>query len=308
MHSVISLENSNLKANILPMGATLTGLWNVNDPRSLVLGFDDTDTYSRTDFYAGAIVGPVANRLSNGRVVIEGNEYQLPQNEGVNTLHSGPDGLHRRIWNVETVTQTSVTLSCTLADGECGLPGERVITARYSLTGRVLQLHMTATSDRTTLMNPVHHPYWAMDDKARLQVTSSQVLEVESSNLPTGKLDGVDGTLFDLRSPSPVPKSLDHCFVLSAHKRDTLEIAAELTMPHYKLQIKTDAPGIQVYAGAWLPKIAGEQTQGWPIAPYSGVALEPQFWPDAPAHAHFPTILLPNQHQWEQMTQYVLEF
>ena len=246
MQTIISLENSELKAQILPLGATLSGLWAANDPRSLVLGFEDPENYARTDFYAGAIVGPVANRLSDGRVKIEGQEYQLPQNEGQNTLHSGPNGLHRQIWNVEAVTQTSVTLNCTLADGECGLPGVRVITAQYSLTGRVLQLHMTATSDRTTLMNPVHHPYWAMDDKARLQVASSHVLEVDSSNLPTGTLNDVDGTLFDLRSPSPVPKSLDHCFVLSEQKRDAVEIAAELTMPNYQIQIKTDAPGLQL--------------------------------------------------------------
>ncbi|MEO9819530.1 MAG: galactose mutarotase, partial [Paracoccaceae bacterium] len=92
MHTVISLENSDLKARILPLGATLTGLWNINDPRSLVLGFENAEIYSRTDFYAGAIVGPVANRLSKGCVTIDGQKYQLPQNEGQNTLHSGPDG------------------------------------------------------------------------------------------------------------------------------------------------------------------------------------------------------------------------
>ncbi|MEP6065901.1 MAG: aldose epimerase family protein [Paracoccaceae bacterium] len=308
MHTVISLENSDLKARILPLGATLTGLWNINDPRSLVLGFENAETYSRTDFYAGAIVGPVANRLSNGCVTIDGQKYQLPQNEGQNTLHSGPDGLHHRIWNVEAVTQSSVTLRCTLADGDCGLPGMRVITAHYSLSGRVLQLNMTATSDRTTLMNLVHHPYWAMNNDARLSVASSQVLEVDSTNLPTGRVNDVDGTQFDLRTPSPVPKTLDHCFALNQHRRDRPEYVADLTMPHYALRIETDAPGLQVYAGAGLPNIFAERTQGWPIAPYSGIALEPQFWPDAPKYTHFPSILLPAGQQWVQTTRYVLEF
>lgn len=308
MHNIISLENSDLKAHILPYGATLAGLWNVNDPRSLVLGFKETEDYRQSNFYCGAIVGPIANRIANGRVVIDGQSHLLPQNEGRNTLHSGAEGLHQRVWDVSDVTPSSVALTCALGDGACGLPGARVITAEYSLDGPMLQLRMTATSDRMTLMNPAHHPYWAVNGHARLRINSSQVLDVDASKLPTGKADDVDGTDFDLNAFSPVPKTLDHCFVLNPHKRDAPEPVAELKMPHYTLRIETDAPGLQVYAGAALPKLADEKTQGWPIAPYSGLALEPQFWPDAPNHDHFPSILLPPQHQWTQITRYVLEF
>ncbi len=308
MTNFLSLENDTLKATILPFGATLTGLWHISDPRSLVLGFDDVRQYERTNFYSGAIVGPVANRIANGRVSIDGHTYDLPKNEGNNTLHSGPDGLHRQHWDVLECEAHTVTLECILPDGACGLPGQRTLLARYALVGNALHLHMSATSDRATLINMVHHPYWAMDQSARLRIDSDRVLDVNDAKIPIGTAQDVAGTHFDVRTPSPVPRELDHCYVLSDAKRNAPARVAELSMPHYTLGIETDAPGLQVYAGAALPDLTDQSTHGWPIAPYSGIALEPQLFPDAPNHPHFPSILVNAGQQWQQNTRYLFSF
>ncbi|MEO0389716.1 MAG: galactose mutarotase, partial [Pseudomonadota bacterium] len=71
------------------------------------------------------------------------------------------------------------------------------------------------------------------------------------------------------------------------------------------LTIGTDAPGLQVYGGAGLPTVAG--SLGAPIGPGAGLALEPQMWPDAPRHAAFPSILLPANQPWRQITTYHLD-
>ncbi len=45
--------------------------------------------------YLGPIVGRVANRISNGKFTLNGQEYVLEKNNGENNLHSGSTGLHR---------------------------------------------------------------------------------------------------------------------------------------------------------------------------------------------------------------------
>jgi aldose 1-epimerase len=79
-------------------------------------------------------------------------------------------------------------------------------------------------------------------------------------------------------------------------------------MPHYNLHLATDAVGLQVYAGAGLPDVTAQDTNGWPVRACSGLALEPQFWPDAPNQTGFPPIQLEQDTLWSQSIDYVFEF
>jgi aldose 1-epimerase len=59
------------------------------------------------------------------------------------------------------------------------------------------------------------------------------------------------------------------------------------------MELWTTEPGLQVYDGH-LIDIPVPGTGGRELRPYAGIALEPQRFPDAPNHPHFPnTILLP---------------
>lgn len=308
MSQAIPLDNGTLRAVVLPFGATLARLCFAGTTRSLILGFDDLTDFQRSPFYSGAIVGPLANRLTDGKARIDGRVIQMPRNEnGRTSLHSGPEGLHRRHWQTITQSETTVTLRCTLHDGECGLPGHRDIEATYSLDGNSLLLQLTATSDRTTLMNLAHHPYWAVDKSARLRVSADSYLPVNEDKLPTGSVQSVEGTAFDLRKSCPIPQAVDHNFILSKVTSTQPYRVAWLQMPHYKLRVDTTAPGLQVYAGSSLPRLPIERTTGWPIEPYSGLALEPQIWPDAPNNPSFPSAHLEAHTQWSQNTLYTIE-
>lgn len=293
---------------MLPYGATLAALYTNQDRRSLTLGFSEMADFQRIPLIGGSIVGPLANRLTGGRARIDGRVYQMPRNEnGRTSLHSGPEGLHRREWHIVETSETHVTLRCALGHGECGLPGNRKIEATYALDGNTLSLVLRACSDRTTLMNLAHHPYWAVDQQARLKVSASHYLPVNADKLPTGQRAPVDNTPFDLRTPRPIPSMLDHNFILADAIRAKMQPSAQLEMPHYRMKLQTDAPGLQVYAGANLPQLGLDRSLGWPIAPFSGLALEPQLWPDAPSHSRFPSAILPAHTQWSQNSTYTIE-
>ena len=64
--------------------------------QDVVLGFDSLKGYidfeQRHSNSHGAVVGRFANRISNGKFVIDGTIYTLPQNNGTNCLHGGPYG------------------------------------------------------------------------------------------------------------------------------------------------------------------------------------------------------------------------
>ena len=64
------------------------------DFKDVVLGFDSVQAYfpenNLSDF--GASIGRYANRINQGRIVIDGDTIQLPQNNFGHCLHGGPAG------------------------------------------------------------------------------------------------------------------------------------------------------------------------------------------------------------------------
>jgi len=62
--------------------------------RDVVLGFDSIQAYfpenNQTDF--SAAIGRYANRIAQGRLVIDGDTVQLPRNNFGHCLHGGPTG------------------------------------------------------------------------------------------------------------------------------------------------------------------------------------------------------------------------
>ena len=209
---LIHLRNADLHASLRLRGAALVGLRFAPDDLNLVLGFADPEAHDHVPIYAGALVGPIANRLQGGRLQIDGQTYQMDLNEGgITTLHSGPDGLHARNWDVLQQSKAAVTLGCTLPDGACGLPGTREITARYSLDGSTLILKITATTDAATPINIAAHPYWNLDGQGdlrshRLHLNTNQYLPTDADNLPLNAPEDTTGSLFDFSTPRAIPR------------------------------------------------------------------------------------------------------
>src|SRR3954468_8665431 len=66
--------------------------------KDVVLGFDTLDGYLAKNPFLGALVGRYANRIANGRFSLNGNTYQLAQNNGQNALHGGLKGFDKVVW------------------------------------------------------------------------------------------------------------------------------------------------------------------------------------------------------------------
>ena len=241
--------------------------------------------------YCGAICGRVANRIAGGSFELDGRTYTLAVNNGPNHLHGGLVGFSDRAWTVEEATDSRLVLSLVSPDGEEGYPGTVSVKAVYTLVGRTLTLEMTATTDAPTLLNLTNHAYWnlnaagTMDDHL-LQVNASAYTPMVA-NIPTGVIAPVAGTLYDLTSPAclgernapdAIAGGYDDNYVLPT--TPGMKVAAVLTNGQETLSMSTNAPGVQVYTGDYLPLKRG------------GVALEAQNFPDSPHQPHFPTIEL----------------
>ncbi|MEL6451412.1 MAG: aldose epimerase family protein [Pseudomonadota bacterium] len=298
----LTLSTAELTATIDPQGARLQTLSFRGGP-SLVLHADTTTHPAWAATYAGAVVGPVANRVRGGRVPIGGVVHQMPCNEnGQAALHSGPDGLDQQVWQGVAQARDHLHLRCQMADGAGGLPGNRVFDLRYGLESACLTLEINGTSDQVTPMALAHHPYWRLGRASDhlLQVAATRYLPVDAANIPTGEVAPVAGTWRDHRTAHAPDARLDHCFCTDdAPHAQPRQVASLRGSDGLVMQIETTEPGLQVYAGAFLPALP--QTD---IGPCAGLALEPQGWPDAVNQPAFPSVLYGPARPYRQVTRY----
>lgn len=294
-----------LTARVLTIGAILQEVRLEGMGHSLTLGSARLADYEGPMGYFGAIVGPVANRIGGARAVIAGREYRFAENEPGRTLHSGPEGTHAQVWQVDAATDAAVTLSLALPDGQGGFPGNRRIVARYEvLPPATLRLTITARTDADTLMNPAQHSYWNLDGSPhwrghRLRIAADHVLPVDAGLLPRGSVVPAGGTPMDFRRERALREGappLDTNFCLSEGSVGLREVAWLTGATGVGMVLATTAPGLQVYDGRAAIRPGHE--------PHEGIALEPQHWPDAPNHPRFPSIALAGGEVFSQITEW----
>lgn len=301
----IRLRAGALSVRILTLGAILQEVRLEGVAHSLTLGSDRLEDYEGVMGYFGAIVGPVANRIGGARAVIAGREFRFAENEPMRTLHSGPEGTHAQVWQVEETKDAAVTLALAMPDGQGGFPGNRRVVARYEvMPPSTLRLTITARTDAETLMNPAQHSYWNLDGSAhwrghRLRIAAGHVLPVDAGLLPRGSVVPVGGSPMDFRREKTLREgapALDTNFCLSDGPVALREVAWLTGASGVSMALATTAPGLQVYDG----RAAIRPGHG----PYEGIAMEPQHWPDAPNHPRFPSIALTAGETFSQTTEW----
>lgn len=314
----ITLSNERgVSARILTYGATLQSLLapacggRVAD---VVLGSDDLASYVSRPSYFGVTVGRYANRIAGGRFSLDGATFQLPANDGRNSLHGGGRGFDKVVWRVvslDTAPQPRVVLAHTSPDGDSGYPGRLDVTVTYALDAQgALAITFDATTDRPTIVNLTNHaifnlagegaPGGALDQL--LTIPARAFTPVGADLIPTGELRPVAGTPFDFRAPRRLAQDIrdgrdeqlrfgrgyDHNFALDKGVTAAPELAARLEDPASGrvLELLTTEPGVQVYTGNFLDgTYAGKSGHIYRMG--DGIALEPQKFPDAPNHPTF---------------------
>jgi aldose 1-epimerase len=325
------LTNGNgVEVRILSYGGIITSL-RVPDKRgalaSVVLGFDTLADYETRSPYFGGIIGRYGNRIGAGKFTLDGKVYQVPLNDGSNSLHGGAKGFDKRVWGVEVnEADLSVRLSYLSPDGEEGYPGNLSVTVTYTLTeANELRIDYGATTDAPTIVNLTNHSYFNLAGNGAgsiydhlLTLNADHYTPVGEGLIPTGKIASVDGTPFDFRTTTPIGarirssheqmvlgRGYDHNFVLNRHDHKGLEFAARVVEPVSGgvLEVLTTEPGIQFYSGNFIDgtlvgSSGGTYRQG------DGLCLETQHFPDSPNHPDFPSTILRPGEQYQSTTIY----
>ncbi len=278
------MGSPDLQARVLTFGATLRDLRLDGVTHPLVLGFEDPADYLTQPGCLGAIVGPVANRISGAAFSLAERRYVLDDNNDGTTLHGGRQGTAWLNWTLDQVTPQLVVMSLTLPELHMGFPGPLQLQAEYRVEGAALTVTLRARSPVAAVCSLAPHPYFNLDGRATIEQHQLRILADHrlplNKGLPVGAPISVAGSAFDLRHPSPVPKGLDDHYCLSKARRD-LRPVAEVSAGGITMMLETSEPGLQVYDAGFLsaPGIGlGARDYG----PRAGLALEPHAWVDAP--------------------------
>ncbi|WP_146454257.1 aldose epimerase family protein [Rubripirellula tenax] len=298
--------------SLMNWGATLLEV-NVPDRdgnlANVNLCFDTLAPYLGSHPYFGSTVGRFCNRIDQGKFSIGDVDHQVTVNAGKHHLHGGKKNFTFQLWEAasyQTDDAVGVKFNLTSPDGQEGFPGEVNATVDYQWNDdNELTVDFTATTDAPTHINLTNHSYWnlggagsgsAMGHVATIE--ADEILDVDDDLIPTGKINTVDGTVFDFRSPRAFGKDVDslaatkgydHCFVVRG-KPGELRLAARVVDPGSGrvLEIETTQPGMQLYTANHLPGTEGSAG----AASHDAFCLETQHYPNTPNRPTFPTTLV----------------
>lgn len=317
-----TIENGKMQAQLTDFGATLVRLY-VPDANGhlddVVLGFHDCNEYRTSPTYFGAIVGRNANRVRDSRFFLNGKTVYLEANENSNCNHSGPDCYAFRLWQVERLTENSITFYLFSPDGDQGFPGNAEIRVTYTLTGDgTLTVHFDATADKDTVFNMTNHSFFNLAGHHRPELAAQQTLilpsriytAVDAQNIPTGQLLPVDGTPMDFRTEKTICQDIDepHEALQSGGYDLNFEVftdpAAILHDPvsGRTMTVSTDLPGLHFYSGNYLKGEIGKD--GVSYCRRGGMALETQYYPDSVNHPEWKQPFAKAGERWRSETRF----
>jgi aldose 1-epimerase len=311
-----TIRGGGLTASVITFGAALQDLRLEGHQPPLVLGFREFAHYRDHSPYFGATAGRCANRIAGARFALDGREYRTDANFlERHTLHGGSKGVGKRNWRIGALEPHRVVLTLTDPDKAMGFPGTCRFEVEYELKeGGVLEVAMKGETTKATPVSLAHHSYFNLDGGEdildhRLRIEAAAFLPVDAELIPTGEVRLVAGTPHDFRLSRPIRRSAgetvhDHNFCLAAARRPLSE-AAEVASDRsgITMTVATTEPGLQFYAGHKLDTPVAGLT-GRRYGAFAGLCLEPQMWPDAVHHPHFPSPILRPGEVYRQATQY----
>ena len=290
--------------------------------RDVVLGFDNIKDYQNVKSDFGASIGRYANRINQGRITIDGEIIQLPQNNYGHCLHGGPNGWQYKVYKPVEVTRNSISFSLFSPDGDENFPGNVNAKVSYTLTDdNAIRIEYSATTDAKTVINMTNHSYFNLSGNPSnpaidhiLYINASNFTPVDSTFMTTGEIASVEGTPMDFTTPKAIGqdienpyqqlrngKGYDHNWVLDT-KGNVNELAAKLSCPStgIAVEVYTNEPGIQIYTGNFLKgNVVGKNGVAYPCR--ASVCLETQHFPDSPNKPQWPSVLLePGQKYYSE--------
>lgn len=315
-----SIESEVLKMEAANIGCRIMSLYapdkngKMDDVVNGVKGIDDIKNDTA---FMGAVVGRVANRIKNGRFLLNGKEYTLFQNDNNNTLHGGKEGFDKKIFDTEIV-DNGVKFTYVSPDMEEGFPGTLTLNVTYTIVGDTFQIDYEYSSDKDTIANFTNHVYFNLSDNwetirdHNLKINASKIGKVDSQCMGIGEFMDVTGTPFDFRESKKVGQDIDKdCEQLkngSGYDHPYIfdgpgEMVLSCDETGRRLTITTDMPGAQFYSGNFLHKSTVAK-HGKVYNPNAGLALETQFLPNSINVEEKPDVILKAGEVKKSFTKY----
>ena len=312
-------SKNGLTAEILDYGATIRSIIvpdKDGNAVDVVKGYDTLQEYFDNDGYLGATIGRFGNRIRNSKFTLNGKEYVLASNDGVNHLHGGIIGFDKRVWDVEE-KEDSLVYTLVSPDGEEGYPGTLKTTVEFSWVDNGLQIDYNAVSDKDTIVNLTNHSYFNLNGKGDIH---SHLLTINDDGftlnddqcVPVGEIVSVKGTAMDFTTEKPIGKDVDSdepCvklsggydsnYVLNGKNPACIARSAENGIV---MTVLTTEPGVQLYTGNMTSDRNGKN--GEKFGKRCAFCLETQHYPDCINHPEWPSCILKAGEQFKSTTTY----
>lgn len=295
---------------------------------NVIQGHDNiNDIVNSPEPYLSTLIGRYGNRICKGRFQLHGKEYQLPINNGPNSLHGGLKGFNAKVWDALQMNDHTLVLKYVSPYGEEGFSGEMRTTVVYSFTDdNELVIEYMATTNKKTIINLTSHGFFSLAgianptptiENLECEINADFYIPIDNTSIPTGEILRVEGTPFDFRKPKTVGQDIDadneqikngagydHCFVLNKKEEGELSFAARIREPVSGriMEVYTTEPGVQVYTDNWADGYKGQNGATFPRR--SAICFEAQHFPDSPNRPYFPSVVLNPGEQYTQKTVY----
>jgi len=295
----------------LPLGAIIKE-FKVNGI-NIVQGFDNAEQYKKYNGpFFGETIGRIANRVAGAKINdLNGKSYQLPVNNGPNSLHGGEKGFGKHEFEgpvkVTRNGEDAELFKYTSKDGEEGYPGTLQVSVWYvqkkeeanGVQQEVLYIEYEAelVGDEVeeTGINMTNHSYFNLTGKPSIAGTEITLITnkyqvVDDGGIPTGPIENYpgisSGKSFTLGEKEP---DVDDCFVANTDgsnipidtRSSPLQKLVSAYHPESKihLEVHSTEPGFQFYTGKYIdvPAVDGLPARG----PRSGFCVEPSRYVNA---------------------------
>ena len=212
--TVVVLKRSGehpLEASVTPgAGANLISL--VSDGKELLRGPEDLSTFDGSS-PGSPVLYPTPNRVAVGKFSFEGRSFDFGLNDGDRFLH----GLVRSVpWQYEIPAATDTSASVrTWIDFTPGSPlyekfgFDHRLTLTYTVDKLGLRIGYEVTNhdSRRLPYGIAFHPYFLFlgSRESAILCVPAQKHHEAVNLMPTGRLEDLEGTPYDIRTPTPVP-------------------------------------------------------------------------------------------------------
>lgn len=295
---------------------------------NVIQGHDNIeDCVNSPEPYLSTLIGRYGNRICKGKFQLHGKEYQLPINNGPNSLHGGKKGFNAKVWDALQMNDHTLVLKYVSPYGEEGFSGEMKTTVVYTFTDdNELVIEYMATTNKKTIVNLTSHGFFSLAgianptptiENLECEINADFYIPIDETSIPTGEIRRVEGTPFDFRKTKTVGQDIDadneqikngagydHCFVLNKKEEGELSFAARIKEPvsGRVMEVYTTEPGVQVYTDNWADGYKGQNGATFPRR--SAICFEAQHFPDSPNRPYFPSVVLRPGEQYTQKTVY----